>query len=1294
MCDKRKIAFILGSLISSFLWINAQTVTHTSVPSSIDSDAIGTGVPPTQISSTDDFILTISNLEVGTSYRVFNQLKNGGNVQFAGFARVPFQATSETMTFNITELGWGFFSPGILVDEETATWSTQLRTDETPSITIDSVESSFLVDDPSSTPIGVGTSGLLNGPEDILVVTPFNIDYTVTGSLRKRIIAEVNAEGTYAFLGLAVDDVLLIDNVDIPSSNTVLLDFIVEFPALGDINLEVFTRGSNITISSLVIEDTADTIIPEFREVTDEIGMTYPAGLKYNGPTIADLDSDGFYDLVLNNHNDDPRSPSTIFMNNGDGTVRRGQKLSEFGLQDLHGSGAADTDNDGDLDLMITLGGGNGLNPVPPVFYQNNDGNLLRRDGDVGFSNGGRGRSPRWGDFDNDGDLDLALFNAPIPNSTGPVNIFYANRGDGTFNTVNVSGLEDFVSDHVLITDLNKDHIEDVITLSPLSIWMGRGDFSFENVTNDWLPGALRNRTGGFAATDIDIDNDGDLDLYIANGTGIFLTALNDAVDFDPETGILDGRTSGFQGRTPFTFSADGDIRLYEVEFNRANQFEDDFPIFLGSSKTVLESTINIPFDPRFPEKNLMIDQTITQAMADGFPTDRSANGMYIGYVGNNQWEFEVVRNGNVAFSINYSIDSVSDLTSGTNNLGSRNNSDFLLRNDLNNGVPNFVDVSEEWNIPRGGNHWGVTTGDFNNDGFADLYVNRYGYVRNRRTDYMLLNTGQGSFDATTSHGAKNLGSRSHGDMGQAFDFDMDGDVDILGADDEIGIWHLYKNDRNDNNNYAIVKVGYSPVSNVDAIGAEVTVTTASNSYFRRVGSAGEVFSQSLLNMIHFGLGAEDQISNINVRWRNGEVAEFNNESANQIFDTSLLDPTSLAITPDPIEVRVGTTTQASLEIVPVFANRDVIWSSNDPSIATVDENGIVEGLIEGQSTTITATSVGDNSIIAQATVNVVTFFPVDVASVTLSEEAIVLVEQNTVTITATVAPADADEQGVLWSSSDEAVVTVDQNGLITAIEEGQATITATSVGDNTILDSLDVTVRNLVAASLELLPNRQSYIDATYGNEDSIEVSVDYHAGTGNSVIRGTNRGIRYFLRHLQKDFEGNSKRDIVISDESVIGTESGSSTVVLNLDERPANPLLIPTADLPGGGLNSSAGEFYFLFVSFENNNGERLETQAFPISIVEGTLSVDDFNLDSGKGFALFPNPSEDFIFLVGIDNVEYNVVIRDLSSRVVFSKEVVNNSNNQGLNISNLSPGTYLITVSQGDSTETLKFVKSK
>ena len=125
--------------------------------------------------------------------------------------------------------------------------------------------------------------------------------------------------------------------------------------------------------------------------------------------------------------------------------------------------------------------------------------------------------------------------------------------------------------------------------------------------------------------------------------------------------------------------------------------------------------------------------------------------------------------------------------------------------------------------------------------------------------------------------------------------------------------------------------------------------------------------------------------------------------------------------------------------------NRNVTWSSDNPSVATVN-NGVVSAVSEGTAT-ITVTAQGDSTKSASCTVTV-TAAAVPVTGVTLSQTQASLYSNrtpNTLTLTATVAPDNATNQAVTWTSSDSAVATVDQNGVVTAVAPGTAVITATT---------------------------------------------------------------------------------------------------------------------------------------------------------------------------------------------------------------------------------------------------------
>ena len=1108
----------------------------------------------------------------------------------------------------------------------------------------------YFVDEIAMTPTSTVTpvvADILTVPATLQTLTPITTNYIVSGSLYKRLDVQLTSATSYANFSLYADGKIIADNIDVSGSGTFSLNSIVKFSVTGATELKLAATGSDLIIDSFSLTDVSNVVIPEYSDETAAAGIIDEPSLKYAGPTIADMDNDGDYDLILNNHND---SPSKLYWNDGDGTfTKNATDLSLWTLMDLHGSAAADYDNDGDLDLLITLGGGNGSAPTPPVFYKNNNGTLERSDAAVGITKGARGRSPRWADLDSDGDLDLVLINAEgINGDNGEQHIFYRNKGDGTFETINVAGVEDANGERILLTDLDNDHIDDIVIFSPLSIWKGNGDFTFTDVSTAWLPADLVGSYSITSMTDIDIDNDGDLDLYLAKGQGYFGIADNNATDFLPQIKRLDMRVSGSQGTLPFELKADNSITLSGFEFVTRNAYADGYPVFLGSAK----------------QENTIADKTttleITQAAADGWPTARTENGFYIGHTGNGVWKMEFVRNADIFWSIHARIDDVTEFTPTGWIPNNRNYQDVLLMN--NNQT--YTNVSDAWNIPKGGNHWGVTKGDFNNDSFEDLYVYRFGYLTNRVSDYMLLNTGQGKFEITTSHTANNRGASSHGDMGQAFDYNQDGKLDILNGDDEYGLWHMYKNNMSNSNNYVTVNVGYAPNSNVDPLGAEITVTTDNKTFKRRVGSAGEAHSQSLLNIAHFGLGQENHIVKVEVRWRDGEMLTILDEGVNKIIDTNTVDPTDITITPNPLEVRVGEDEGLSLAFLPVNASQDVTWSSSDETIATVDNEGNVTGVLEG-TVTITATSIPANTISGSATINVVAWYGINIASITITPETADIVGGQKITLTSEITPANADDLTITWSSSDDAVATVNSNGQVTGVISGTVTITATTTDGNKT-DTSEITVTESVTASLTF-DDASKYTTTAFSTGGDLVITTNYHAGSGHKVIAKEYGGIKYWLRHLNAGWV--PQNDYLVVDASALDTESGTSTATISLENS------IPTADLP-------SGDFYWLWITFYSSDGDKhITLQALNINIVEGSLNVIDINKN---GLLLYPNPANTHLFVnPDLSNTFFKII--DIQGRKVLKLK----SDNSGrIDINNLAPGIYYLK----NNNKTGKFIK--
>lgn len=695
--------------------------------------------------------------------------------------------------------------------------------------------------------------------------------YEVTSNSLQKLTLNITSHETYANLSLVVGNKVLLDNLAIPDKGTYQMEVLVDFQTTGVKQLQWQKSGGKMTIEKYEFTEVNDLVLPSFKDVSMEVGLITEPSWKYGGPTVADIDQNGYYDLILNNHD---KISTQLFLQKEKGQFVE-QTLFPF-IADFHGTAAGDYDRDGDLDIINSRGGGNGTTPNPPYLARNDEGVFTEVSAEVGITTGARGRAVRWIDMDLDGDLDLMAINAEGINATDSIqHLFYENNGKGQFTTKRCAGLENAEGERVLITDLNNDFIDDVVLYTPLSIWLGNGDFSYTNVSDQWL-GTNRTPIDQInAITDIDLDNDGDLDLYLARGKTHYQIA-NKSVDFNPQTGRLDLRDEGNKAITRLEFEAEGNIKLSDG-FLWYRLYYGGFPFHLGKQK----DTVRIGETSKGEAYGLS-DLVVTPEMAKGWSEERSENGWYLGYLGQQKWRLEWVRNKPIYWGIRLSISGIKSWQPIDWQPNNRNVQDILLENKGGQ----FQDVSEQWQIPKGGNHWGVTVADFNNDSHQDLFVYRFGGLKSRVADWLLLNTGKGNFIPTTTHTAHDMGDQGHGDMGQAFDYDSDGQVDMLNGSDDYGKWYLYAN-KNSQNNHVLVRVGTSPTEKIDPYSAVVTVVTESGTFQKRVGSAGEVHSQSLLNTVHFGLGQTAQITSITVRWLNGEEKMMERLRVNQIYDFS-----------------------------------------------------------------------------------------------------------------------------------------------------------------------------------------------------------------------------------------------------------------------------------------------------------------------------------------------------------------------------------------------------------------------
>ena len=148
----------------------------------------------------------------------------------------------------------------------------------------------------------------------------------------------------------------------------------------------------------------------------------------------------------------------------------------------------------------------------------------------------------------------------------------------------------------------------------------------------------------------------------------------------------------------------------------------------------------------------------------------------------------------------------------------------------------------------------------------------------------------------------------------------------------------------------------------------------------------------------------------------------------------------SISFKESEIKVEKGGVYFIEVTYLPANATEtELTWVSSDESVLTVLENGKVKALKAGEAK-LTVKTVRDE-IFAECTV----YVEVDSESVELDITSAELYCGDTLTLNATVLPEDATNKTVIWESSDEDVLKVDENGVVTAVGKGTAKITATT---------------------------------------------------------------------------------------------------------------------------------------------------------------------------------------------------------------------------------------------------------
>ena len=228
------------------------------------------------------------------------------------------------------------------------------------------------------------------------------------------------------------------------------------------------------------------------------------------------------------------------------------------------------------------------------------------------------------------------------------------------------------------------------------------------------------------------------------------------------------------------------------------------------------------------------------------------------------------------------------------------------------------------------------------------------------------------------------------------------------------------------------------------------------------------------------------------------------------VKEHSTVNATAITLSQNSASLHVGETVTLTATVTPDnTTNKAVTWKSSNTSVATV-ENGKITAVALGEAT-ITATTADGTNLSASCKVTVE---PTKVTSITLSQNTASLHVGETVTLTATVKPDDATDKTVTWKSSNDAVATVD-NGKVTAVALGEATITATTADGTNLTATCAITVNPIKAASItlsqttaELFPGDKITLTATVLPENATDKRVTWMS-SNSSIATVSEEGI-----------------------------------------------------------------------------------------------------------------------------------------------------------------------------------------
>ena len=380
------------------------------------------------------------------------------------------------------------------------------------------------------------------------------------------------------------------DEVNISTSNA---NFLPGWSmAAADFNKDGFTdllygSGSGVTFMK------SDGTGTGFTEIS---GSEYVFSQRSN---FVDINQDGHLDAFVCHD----VAPNVFYMNDGNGNLTFNQGgLGDYASGGNYGSIWIDYDNDRDMDMFIAKCGGETARRTNQMLTNNGDGTYTENALDLGLADPMQTWSSTWGDYDNDGDMDVFV------GASSGTHKLMRNNGDGTFtNVTSGAGVSGAPNGHENVSyDIDNDGYLDILCNG--MILYGRGDLTFEDGDDT----QINYKNGSFG----DLNNDGFIDAYYNGFIYWNLTTNNNWIKINTV-----GTASNIDGiGARVEIYTDSGVQIRDVRSGEGFEFMSSLNTHfgIGSDTSVDYIVIYWPNSPCEVFMNPGINQTFTAVEGSG----------------------------------------------------------------------------------------------------------------------------------------------------------------------------------------------------------------------------------------------------------------------------------------------------------------------------------------------------------------------------------------------------------------------------------------------------------------------------------------------------------------------------------------------------------------------------------------------------------------------------------------------------------------------------------------------------